>query len=235
MCIMALQPRQSAVIPDSILRECWKGNHDGAGYMFSHRGELVIRKPFYKLKPLLAAYCIDHAAYGDTSPFVLHFRYATHGGKTTGNTHPHYAQPGLGFAHNGILPVDIPKGSDDSDTVVFGRQYLSHLTIAELLGDAFAKEMGEAIGSFNKLILMDGAGNTSIVNQDAGILDNGIWWSNAGYLPSRYALSSNSDYWKDSYEIPTDPDNMTEEQWIDSRYMLWEKADKEAYPWEYAG
>ena len=59
-------------------------------------------------------------------PATFHFRWAIHGSETINNCHPFT----LGkddktiLAHNGILPVQIPKGDDRSDTKVFAEDIM---------------------------------------------------------------------------------------------------------------
>lgn len=56
------------------------------------------------------------------------------------------------------------------------------------------KEIAEAFisppdGYPNKVILMDGAGGTLILNEHKGIVDGGIWWSNDGFVEPKMTFS----------------------------------------------
>jgi len=185
MCIMIVQPKGVGKIPDATLRNCWRGNHDGAGYMFATGGKLIVRKPFFRLRGLLQAYGADYAVYGGLSPFVLHFRWATHGSRTTSNTHPHDVIPDtVALVHNGILPAAIPVGEDISDTVWFIREYLSGLPVDKLMSRRWKYKLGKVIGPSNKFAMMDYRGRVSIVNQNMGEWDSGVWYSNSGYRES---------------------------------------------------
>src|SRR5258705_12523592 len=121
MCIIMAQRAGSPTLARSLLKTAWERNSDGGGYAFVRNGELIIRKPFFKMKHMLKKYAEDHAAYGKTSPFMVHMRIATHGSKNYMNTHPHLT--GIGgsavLAHNGIINIAIPDKSDWSDTVTF--------------------------------------------------------------------------------------------------------------------
>jgi hypothetical protein len=184
MCLIAYQPAGSEPLPFDTFENGWKANADGAGYMFAANGELVIRKPFYKLRSLLRSYRVDFAKHGASSAFVLHFRYATHGVKNETNTHPHLLDNGkVGLVHNGILSFEPPFQSKISDTVHFCRTVLAYRNPADLVGETLRGILAEMIGTFNKLVLMDNAGNVSIVNEDAGQWEGSTWYSNGSYLP----------------------------------------------------
>ena len=78
-------------------------NPDGAGIAW-HDGQRLHRyRNEDNMKTL--AFIMDHWQTLETSPFLLHFRLATHGRVCTGNTHPFRFSKGdrTGFiAHNGI-------------------------------------------------------------------------------------------------------------------------------------
>jgi hypothetical protein len=188
MCIIAAQLKGSPILSPETLRECWTGNPHGAGYMFVAEGAVVIRKPFFKLAHLLASYARDHADYGAASPFVLHFRWATHGPRTPGNTHPHVVKedrgrPMVAMVHNGILNIGVKATSEDSDTVVYCREVLAYLPQRALMGGKMRRRIGRSIGSNNKFVLLDNAGKVSIVNEREGEWDGQTWYSNDGYKP----------------------------------------------------
>lgn len=188
MCLIINQPAGSEPIERETFRLAWMENADGAGYMFAHAGKVVIRKPFFKLRHLIRAYTADHARYGNASDFVVHFRWATHGSKTSGNTHPHVVIPDtVAVAHNGVFKIDIPKHCDMSDTVAFVQQKLAPLPWHVLMDEHFADYLAGEIGG-NKLVLLDAEGTTSIVNETCGEWQGGMWYSNMR--------------WQDDYSTP---------------------------------
>jgi hypothetical protein len=153
--------------------------------MFTDGQLAIIRKPFFKLKELIAAYMKDYADYGKSSPFIVHFRYATHGGKTEENTHPHMLDCGVGMVHNGILDgFDPPWKTDYSDTVHFCRTVLAYRNANDLVGDTMRTILERMIGNFNKFVLLHPDGRVSIINESAGQWDGSVWYSNAGYKQS---------------------------------------------------
>jgi hypothetical protein len=184
MCLIIAQERGSKTLDDSALREAWQQNPHGAGYMFAFDDEIIIRKPFWKLKELLQAYHADHKQFGRFSPFVIHFRWATHGKQCKVNTHPHRLDNGrVALVHNGILPFDPPTQSNISDTVYFCRTVLAQRPPEQLVSPAFAAILKDMIGC-NKLVLLDDAGTMSIVNESLGHWDGSDWFSNYSYRPS---------------------------------------------------
>jgi len=149
----------------------------------SHEGKLIVRKPFYKLKELKHAYATDHNQYGGISPFVIHFRYSTHGNDEVDNIHPHVLASGeVGLVHNGILTGFLPPAKSDlSDTAFFCRTVLMGRTREQLLSEDFANALAEMIGTGNKFILMDCFGNVTIPNQEQGLWVGDYWLSNNSY------------------------------------------------------
>jgi hypothetical protein len=190
MCVIVCQSIGADMLGRSALSQMWQANPDGAGYMFAYEGILYVRKPYYKLRELVRAYTEEHKEYGAYSPFVLHFRVATHGSKNEENTHPHILANGeAGLVHNGILSFDPPMSADISDTVFFCRTVLAERATAQLTDDKFAGLLGEMIGPSNKLVIMDNAGNASIVNEGQGMWDGDNWFSNM-YWKYRSAITT---------------------------------------------
>lgn len=182
MCIIAAQQMGSPPLASDILANCWKENPHGAGYMFCEGGNVVIRKAFFKLEELENSYREDHGRYGQSSPFVLHFRWATHGSKNELNTHPHPVITGdVALVHNGVLRVLIPKGEDISDTIAYIREHLSWRTPKQLLGAKMRRRLEDDIGWQNKFVILRGDGELSIVNEREGEWSAGVWYSNDNY------------------------------------------------------
>jgi len=182
MCWMIYAPIGRA-IPEDWIRTAWNKNHDGAGYMFAVDGTLHVRKAYWKLSDLLAAYQADLLAYGDQSAFILHLRWSTHGKEDDRNTHPHVLDNGrAALCHNGVLSnFEPPWKSDISDTVFFCSTVLAARSAEQLLDETFGKLLGEMIGKENKFALMDCAGNVAIVNQEMGTWDGDFWVSNLSH------------------------------------------------------
>jgi predicted glutamine amidotransferase len=203
MCLIILNPAGEK-LPQSALDNGWSNNPDGAGYMFVANGKLIIRKPYYKLRALKADLMRDHAEHNASSPFVVHFRFATHGEKTAENCHPHaICGEQIGLAHNGVLHDFLPPfDADYSDTVHFCRTVLAYRAPNHVIDANFRSILAEMIGTGNKFVLLRDTREVSIVNESAGVWDNGNWYSNATYKTAsvfgRFKRSTTAS----SYSLP---------------------------------
>lgn len=186
MCLIVLQEAGDKVFSKLDMMRAWSENPDGAGYMFVAHGNLVLRKPFFKLKGLRRQYRRDFKEWGDRSPFVLHFRYATHGPKSETNTHPHPMCNGeVGMAHNGILPW-IPEDKEISDTVYFAR-WIDDNRREVLMDTGFHKYLEDEIG-WNKLVFLDKLGTIAIVNERMGEWEGRRWYSVPSFAHSYHSV-----------------------------------------------
>lgn len=202
MCVIACTP-PGEMLTDEILKKCWDDNDDGAGYMFSTGNELVIRKPFWKFEDLLEQYHKDAAEYGDYSPFVIHFRWATHGQLNVLNTHPHKLCGGkVGMVHNGIFADTPPINSGISDTVYFCRTVLAKRQPSQLIGRRFKAYLEDMIGA-NRVVFMDWTGKVSIVNDVMGDWVGEVWFSNLNFLVERKWIPS--PHTQGAWELATVP------------------------------
>ena len=182
MCLIVVQYAGDIPIESDVFRNAWSSNDDGAGYMFCANDKLIMRKPYFALAELQASYNADFAAHGHQSPFVAHFRYATHGNKD--QIHPFGIACGrIGMVHNGILDgFTPPHGSSLSDTAWFAATVLRHRDPGEILSAGFLAWIAELIGKRNKLAFLSESGQVEIVNADMGIVDGKRWYSNTSYL-----------------------------------------------------
>ena len=134
MCVAIYKPENVQTPSLDTLKKCWDANPDGAGFALCTGGDkyaIEIHKGYMTWKQFKAAFekyrLADFA--GD---MLLHFRIATHGGISPGNTHPFSltkdvkllkhtnVRTNYALIHNGILPIK-PKG-DISDTMEFCRR-----------------------------------------------------------------------------------------------------------------
>jgi len=243
MCIIAAQVKSASALPSKTLLECWAGNPHGAGYMFCEGGKVVIRKAFFTLPEFESSYRDDHSRYGPDSPFVLHFRWRTHGSTSIVNTHPHSVIPDeVAMVHNGVFKIQIPKDEDISDTVAFVREHLSWRNPKQLLGDKMRRRLNHDVGKHNLIVLMRGDGAISIVNENEGLWDGDCWYSNTGYLPRTpsYYIPGDTQYghslWDDLTNSTTaarikgdDPDEHDQDSLCE---LLEELLELERFHWD---
>lgn len=184
-------------------------NDDGHGWAVASKKGIEVGKSMnYDLAALgLAQAREDH---GPDSLVLFHSRFATHGTKDEYNVHPFYVDPapsGISdaggdtvMAHNGVLPMAWhPKHGDKrSDTRVFGDVVARLYTENGVPSRRGGKAMGTMIGGGNKLVFLtakDGLPKVRIVNAHLGTFAGGVWYSNDGFLPSRWAGHGASSYW----------------------------------------
>jgi hypothetical protein len=178
MCLIVVQPKGVAGMPEDEFRDAWRGNHDGAGLMFVRNGKLEFWKPFWKLRHFWKAY--EDAQELATGHVVLHFRLATGGKLDELNTHPHILLDGeVGMAHNGIL--DAYTDPNRSDTVIWAQEVFSKVPPDALLSERMRQEFEPQIG-WNKIVFLGQEDRLQIWNEDMGHWVEGRWYSNSSVL-----------------------------------------------------
>lgn len=215
MCIIVVKPKGADVPSENILKECFKNNPDGAGFMYAHRGTVYGVKGLMTYESFIeAVHKVESSVpkIADKS-MVFHFRIATHGTKTEGNTHPFplkkkcssdYRDFKLtrwtakqGFAHNGIISKfnllkDIKK-YDVSDTMTFGKQFLQKLSsMTNIATNIPICHLIYAIAT-SKFAFMDGKGKMCTIG---GFIEeeNGILFSNSSYKKQRPVVKPSTVY-----------------------------------------
>lgn len=180
MCIAIYKPKGKVLTPDT-LTTCFANNPDGAGFMFARDGCLVTRKGYFTFDEFWLDFAmLDQKLYD----MVLHFRIATHGKINYHNCHPHKVKHGLGMVHNGIIACQTDK--HNSDSIWFTRNVLARMPKGWYRDPVTLDAIGARIGRYNKLIIASSSGDIAIVNEEYGIWDNGIWYSNDTYIPAKH-------------------------------------------------
>ncbi len=176
MCIAIYKP-ENILIDKETLERCYNANSDGAGYMFHKNSKLYIKKGFFSFDDFWKSYRRDKK-----KETVIHFRIKTHGTISESNCHPYKVSEDLGFVHNGII-----SGYTDplkSDTLLFNEDIIQPFVAKwgklGIFEDPVKKLIENRIG-FSKLIFMTNSGDVEIFNEDKGIWDNDVWYSNSSY------------------------------------------------------
>ena len=112
MCLAIAKPNGVAHLPKiSHILKGWFRNGDGAGFAYSKKGETEVhyRKGFMSIKDFIMAY-ETAPFYNDCKDYTIgiHFRMATHGGKSPTLTHPFVI----------ANPIYNPLTYDGADSVV---------------------------------------------------------------------------------------------------------------------
>lgn len=197
MCVAIYKPKRVNLPSLEILKQCWDANPDGAGFALLTGGEraIEIHKGYMTWKQFVAAY-EKYRLAEFTGDMLLHFRIATHGGVSPGNTHPFSltkdvkllqhtnVRTNYALVHNGMLPIE-PEG-DISDTMEFCRRlapFYQNIPAALELIEGMAGNNKIAVMTREKVHLF-GAWET----RDGVYFSNLLWnWSDF-YQPTRKEL-----------------------------------------------
>lgn len=183
MCIAIVKP-QGTQISDECLRNCFENNQDGAGIAYAVNGKLYVTKGIFKLDDFIKnVRAVEKIAEGD---ILIHCRIGTSGKKDKNNCHPHWVNSSTVMIHNGILDIDIPDKSEVSDTILFINEYLTDLPEDFIKNPAILKLIEQVIGKNNKFAFLNNKGESAICNQESGVIDEGIWYSNETYKYNSY-------------------------------------------------
>ena len=181
MCIICVCPA-GVPLPDKATRKrMWDKNRDGAGYMTIKNGSLEVRKGFMAFESFE-----EFVENLDPSqPRVLHYRIGTNGANTPENTHPWKVTDDEAICHNGIISwladdknVSDSKRLADMIGSTQGRPCSDTMRMDDPI---FRGAIERAIGSYNKVVYLNGYGDLRFLNESSGIWDNGVWYSNHGY------------------------------------------------------
>lgn len=185
MCLAIYKPATTK--PDwEAYREGFSGNPHGWGFATIDNGELL-----------------DAVGIGNFDEFrrnfepfahcesIIHFRWATHGTKGTENCHP-FTHDGLAMIHNGIIDIDTKDDESRSDTFHFFTKVV--MPMYERDRDFFLRDdiiyTMEMAHSGSKFCFLRADGQSAIWNKSRGVDEyDGHWFSNYGYLPTRYSRS----------------------------------------------
>lgn len=222
MCIAILKTKDGNITDEQLLN-CFDNNPDGAGIAYTKDNKIFIVKGIFDAKQFVEEY---HKAVAEADGAMLvHCRIGTSGFKDYTNCHPHVVSDECVMIHNGILSIDVPKGSKVSDTVLYVEQYLKPLPKDFMLNDGIMSLITDHIGAGNKFVFLNNHGDFSIANEKAGHWKNGVWFSNysyeaysfytKGYKGKSKAYSPYTSYWdEDDYEWESEAFELTpEEEW----------------------
>lgn len=193
MCIIAVKPASKAMFDDSVIKQMFARNRDGAGLMWTENEAVHFKKGFMTVQEILD---FVHSRNWDGVPVVLHFRIGTAGPNNGLNCHPYpiwqsnrlEGECDLCMAHNGILSsYNPPFGSKINDTQVFVNKVLSNLPEGFLESKGIRHLIRKAIGT-SRLCFLSKTGK--ITRFGSWVEDNGYFFSNESYKVPKKAYSS---------------------------------------------
>jgi len=213
MCIAIVKPKGISISKE-ILQTCANANKDGCGMAYIDDNGVV---NIYK--------CLDFDMFynkyievENKSTMIIHFRIATHGEVSPENCHPFKLNNRMALIHNGVISGYGDKKTK-TDTQDFIDKVIGNISWKEWKNPSFRTLVGEAIG-YSKLAILDKSGNYYIVNEERGMWDNGVWYSNSSYKPK---VITKNEYKKDtSYSY--------QQKLVDNKDYVYDTYDDSYYP-----
>jgi len=185
MCLAIYKPKD-ANVPDEHFVNGFHNHPDGAGIAWAADGKLHVAKGFFNLEELKTQY-----EKVKQFPCLIHFRKATHGKIDKTNCHPFLFNDGkLALIHNGVLSIKCPIDglSDTAHYVKLVLEPMVKRNKVAINDGALQYLLATSIGT-DKMAIMDGDGNTYVINEDKGKWEGGVWYSNQSFS---YSYSTNN-------------------------------------------
>lgn len=209
MCIIAIKPSGAELPSAETIKRMFTVNPQGAGFMYSYKGRVEIRKGFMTLESFTQALHNVYDRLGKNTPIVMHFRITTHGGTCPENTHPFplskniadmkrtSCNANIGIAHNGIINIKTRDSSvvDTQEYIasvmypIYRRNHRFYKTQRILNG------IRDTINGSRMAIL---TGDGKVIRIGTWVQDGELWYSNDGFKPQaiHWAYSwDNDDYY----------------------------------------
>ncbi len=191
MCLIIASPNGKA--PDmGIVSDAIIGNPHGWGAVSAAGGKLRADKGF-------GLPSLERAIRRMDGPYLIHFRYATHGAVGYANCHPFKVNRDCYMVHNGILKIPL-RDSRYSDSWHFAADYARPYIATHGYGKLTA-DTEHFIGRGNKVAFIRGSGEILIANEFAGTWRDELWYSNDYSFP----LDLGTDWWNSPVGDPLWP------------------------------
>lgn len=216
MCIIAVK-EAGIKLPDwKIFENMWNNNDDGAGFMYTKDGSVIIEKGFMKYKAFKAA--LENVMQKiDTTktPMVFHFRITTHGGTSAENCHPFPVcddikmlkklknRTNLGVAHNGIISSVTPRaGISDTMEYVATKLALMKSINRKFPENKYFRSIIELDITTDRMAFLSCEGKINMIGNFEFDKETGMYYSNSTYRYSGYRYMSAMGYnygWDEDY------------------------------------
>jgi len=184
MCILTFMPEGTTANIEHLRTGAWN-NDDGHGFAVVCGNKIVTGHGMDFEQVLDQFLEVRKRHHGHA---LFHSRITTHGTTNVDNCHPFRVggDPRTVVGHNGMLPIQVPKGDPRSDTRIFADTYLPSIGGVYALDepDTFASLEKWAAGSKLVVLTTDewAVKPFYIINESLGHWDDdGVWWSNNSY------------------------------------------------------
>ena len=204
MCIIIAKNKNDRLPTKKELEYCFDYNHDGAGFMYTDKGKVIIDKGYMTKEDFLARFktlCKKYNNFKDKC-LVAHCRIGTAGTNSAQNTHPYaltkkinklhktYTKASVGIAHNGIISDYQPHGDKDiNDTQNFIKTYMTrrYKEDKEFYKRQWERTQIEDITN-SKFAILDKEDNLYLI----GVFtrENNLSFSNSHYKPYTYTYTT---------------------------------------------
>jgi glutamine amidotransferase len=188
MCLLTFLPAGVRPDEDALARGTFV-NNDGHGFAIVAGNRLIVHRGMHA-DEVIAEFARQRGRH-PSGPALFHSRFATHGTVSKHNTHPFTVggDKHTVLAHNGILPKTVHPGLGDSrsDTRIAAEDVLPASGFASFDRPATRARIERWLGTGNKVVILTVnpryRTTAYLFNEDGGVWDNGIWYSNTDYQP----------------------------------------------------
>jgi hypothetical protein len=186
MCLLTYFPARAMPDATALLHGA-TANDDGHGYAIVTPTRILTRRSM-AAADLIDAFADARRAHPD-GPALFHSRFSTHGETSLDNCHPFLVggDPRTVLAHNGVLPSIVQPAPKDprSDTRIAAEEFLGRP--GALRTRRSRLQIEKWMTPANKMVILTidrrFTQQSYILNEESGIWDGGIWYSNGSYLP----------------------------------------------------
>ena len=220
MCIIVVKKENISFPKKDILKNCFENNPDGAGYMLAVNNKVIIKKGFDTFNKFWKSLSKTRKTYGDSLPYIMHFRISTQAHGRMDCTHPFPLSSNMGdlraldttcnigIAHNGIISLTSSYGYGYNKTITYSdtMEFITDYLTLIIDDDNYYKDtkklkLIEKLCE-SKLAILDKSGHIELIG-NGFVEDNGIIYSNSSYktykMKATYVSKTTSNATAPSY------------------------------------
>ena len=189
MCVIVYKPKNIELPSAEILKNCFKNNKDGAGYTFTNKKNVIVKKGYQDFKEFYSELLKDYKKYNlKEHNLIMHFRIGTSGGLTKEKTQPFKVTDNVkelnklyiknrktSIVHNGVFSR-YTYNTNNSDTQNYIKDFLYPLLKSGIRNKT---ELIKDTLSYSKLAMLNYKDTVSLYGEF--IKDKGIYYSNYSY------------------------------------------------------